>query len=207
MALSNYDELVKQIIAWGHRDDLNTKVPDFIKLAEVEMYNNQREALAIRDMEKIQTATTDSGKYLALPENYESSRSVRILLDNGEIRYQAPEQMRRYPTPGQPRFFTIIGNEIEFDRVPDQTYTLEIQIYVRPTDLSSENQTNSVLEKYPNIYLYGALMQFFSHAQDDQQAIKYDGLFLNAIQGANKAQKKGRHGSAPSMNIDGGMIV
>lgn len=207
MALSTYDELVKEISDWGHRDDLNTKIPDFIKLAEIEMYNNQTEGLAIRDMEKIQTATTSTGRYLALPDNFESSRSIRIVLDSGEIRYRAPEQMERVPSTGQPRFFTVIGNEIEFDRVPDSEYTLEIQCYVRPADLSASNQTNSVLTKYPNIYLYGSLVQMFAHAQDDQQAVKYDGLFRNAVKGANKAQKKGRYGSAPSMNVDGGMIV
>jgi hypothetical protein len=207
MALTNYDELVKAIETWGHRDDLNVLIPDFIKLTEVAMYNNSREPLAIRDMESIQTTTTDTGKYIALPDNYESARSVRLSTVYGEIRYRAPEQLTRLRDTGQPRFFTIIGNEIELDRTPDDEYTLEMQVYVRPDAISADNQTNSVLTNYPNIYLYGALTQFFAHAQDDQQAAKYESAFVGAIQGANKAQKKGRYGPAPSMGLDCGMIV
>ena len=207
MALSSYDELVKAIADWGHRDDLNTKIPDFIQLTEVEMYNNRTAALMVRSMESIQTTTTDTGKYVSLPDNYESTRAVRLTADYGEIRYQSPEQMTRLRNTGKPRFFTIVGNEIEFDRVPDSEYTLEMQVYVRPTALSATNQTNDILTNFPNIYLYGALTQFFAHAQDDQQAAKYETAFISAIQGANKAQKRGRFGPAPSFNLDCGMIV
>lgn len=205
MAISNYDELVKKVIKQSFRDDLDVEVPDFIHLAEIEMYNNQREALKIRDMETIQTATTTTGKFLSLPDNFESTRSIRLDLEYGELGYQSPEQMRRYQYTGRPQFFTIVGNEIEFDRVPDNEYTVEIQCYVRPLDLSVTNQTNSVLDSYPNIYLFGALSQLYIYAQDDQQAIKYDNLFINAILGANKSQKKGRYGPAPTMNLDNGM--
>lgn len=204
---ANYDELLLEIENWGHRDDLGTLIPSFIQFAEVEMFNNQVEALQLRDMETIQTATTDTGKYLALPDNFESTRSIRLTTDYGELRYQSPEQMQNFAYTGKPNFFTIVGNEIKFDRVPDDEYTVEIQCYVRPTALSTDNQTNSVITNYPTIYLYGALTQFFAHAQDDQQAQKYNELFINAIRGANKAQKKGRFGPAPSMNLDNGMIV
>lgn len=207
MTLSTYDDLVKQIENWGHRDDLGVLIPDFIKLAETEIYNNQVAPLMIRDMESINEIITNGTRFLDLPDNYESSRSIRLSADYGEIRYQSPEQIRRCNFTGQPLFFTIIGNQIEFDRIPDSDYTLEIQCFVRPLDLSETNQTNSVLLKFPTIYLYGALTQLFAHSQDDQQAAKYNDLFFNAIKGANKSQKKGRYGPSPTLNLDGGMIV
>ena len=207
---TNYDELIKEVEIWGHRDDLSTLIPSFIQFAEVEMFNNQVEPLLIRDMESIQTTTTSTGKYLSLPSGYESTRSIRLILqslDGGEVRYQSPEQMKRYQYTGKPNFFTIVGNEIEFDRVPDMEYEVEVQIYVKPDPLTEDNQTNTVLNNFPTIYLYGALSQFFIHAQDDTQASKYNELFFNSIRGANKSQKKGRYGPAPSMNLDCGMIV
>lgn len=208
MSLSNYDELVKEIQDWGHRDDLSVKIPDFIKMSEIEMYNNQVEPLAIRDMETIQTVLSSTGKYISLPTNYESMRSIRFTNPSGgELRYQSPEQMKRQPYTGKPLFFTIVGNEIELDRVPDSDYEVEMQIFTRPDDLSEINQTNTVLDKFSTIYLYGALVQFFAYAQDDQQAGKYNELFINAIKGANKSQKKGRFGPAPSMNLDCGMVI
>ena len=205
--LDTYDKLVKEIIDWSHRDDLGVKIPDFIQLAENAMYSNEVEVLAIRGMEMISTSTT-TGQYVALPTDFESARSVRLVTgDNGgELRFQAPEQMRKQVATGKPTFFTVIGNEIQFDRVPDSAYTLEIQYYRKEPSLSTLVQTNAILTSHPSIYLYGALAQVYFFSQDEQQALKYTQLFISAIKGANKADKKGRYGPAPTMSIDG-MIV
>ena len=205
--LDTYDNLVKEIIDWSHRDDLGVKIPDFIQLAENAMYSNEVEVLAIRGMEMISTAAT-AGQYVALPTDFESARSVRLFTcDNGgELRFQAPEQMRKQVATGKPTFFTVIGNEIQFDRVPDSAYTLEIQYYRKEPSLSDLVQTNAILTSHPSIYLYGALAQIYFFSQDQEQALKYTQLFISAIKGANKADKKGRYGPAPAMSIDG-MIV
>ena len=206
--LDTYDNLVKELIDWSHRDDLNTKMPDFIALAENAMYSNDVEVLAIRSMEIISTALT-AGQYLALPDDFESARSVRLVTgDNGgELKFQAPEQMHKQVATGRPNFFTVVGNELQFDRVPDSEYTIEIQYFRKANPLTKANQSNEVLANHPSIYLYGSLAQIFAYAQDDQQAAKYGQLFMGAVKGANKADKKGRYGPAPSMSLDGGMIV
>tara|TARA_R110000772_G_scaffold264034_1_gene384199 strand:+ start:294 stop:920 length:627 start_codon:yes stop_codon:yes gene_type:complete len=208
MALTNFDELYKSIVDWSHRGDLGVKIPDFISLTENAMYSNDAEVLTVRSMETISTALT-AGQYLSLPDNFESARSVRLVTDGGggELRFQAPEQMRKRVAGGRPSFFSVVGNEIQFDRVPDSEYTIEIQYYRKATPLTEANQTNDILTNHPNIYLYGALAQAFSYSQDDQQAGKYVQLFIGAIKGANKADKKGRYGPAPAMSVECGMIV
>ena len=208
MALTNFDELYKSIVDWSHRGDLGEKIADFVALTENAMYSNDAEVLTVRSMETISTALT-AGQYLSLPDNFESARSVRLVTDDGggELRFQAPEQMRKRVTGGRPSFFTVVGNEIQFDKVPDSEYTIEIQYYRKSTPLTEANQTNDILTNHPNIYLYGALAQAFSYSQDDQQASKYIQLFIGAIKGANKADKKGRYGPAPSMSVECGMIV
>ncbi len=207
MAFSDYDELQKEIISWSHRDDLNTKIADFITLAENTMYSNESECLTVRSMETISTATA-AGQYIALPDNFESARSVRLVTgDNGGyLKFQAPEQMRKEASGGRPNFFTVVGDEIQFDRVPDSDYPIEIQYYRRAEPLSDDNLTNEILTNHPSIYLFGALAMLFFHAQDTEQESKYTTLFLSAIKGANKADKKGRYGPAPSMSMQG-MIV
>ena len=207
MALTNYDELVKEIIDWSHRGDLGTKIPDFITLAENAMYSNDKEVLTVRSMETISTALT-VGQYLSLPDNFESARSVRLVTsDNGGyLKFQAPEQMRKEASGGRPNFFTIIGNEIQFDRTPDSEYTIEIQYFKKADALTVTNQTNEILTKHPSVYLFGALTAIFAYASDVEQQIKYNQMFISAIKGANKADKKGRYGPAPTMSIQG-MIV
>ena len=61
MALDTFDNLVKEIIDWSHRADLNAKIPDFILLAENAMYSNDVAVLNVRSMETISTTTTAGG--------------------------------------------------------------------------------------------------------------------------------------------------
>lgn len=207
MALTNYDELQKEIVDWSHRGDLSTKIPDFIQLAENAMYSNDQEVLTLRSMETISTALT-SGQYLALPPNFESARSVRLVTsDNGGyLKFQAPEQMIKEVGTGRPNFFTVIGGEIQFDRTPDSDYTVEVQYFRKATPLSDTNLTNEILTNHPSIYLFGALVALSAFSLDTEQQIKYTQMFISAIKGANKADKKGRYGTAPSMSIQG-MVV
>jgi len=207
MAFSDYDELQKEIVDWSHRADLGTKIPDFITLAENAMYSNDQEVLNVRSMETITTSLT-TGQYVDLPGDFESARSVRLITgDNGgHLKFQAPQQMRKDVSGGRPNFFTIIGNQIQFDRTPDSEYTLEVQYYRKATPLSDTNLTNEILAKHPSIYLFGALSALFSYSLDTEQQIKYTQMFISSIKGANKADKKGRYGPAPSMSIQG-MVV
>ena len=102
------------------------------------------------------------------------------------------------PTTGRPNFFTVSA-QIEFDRVPDDNYALELHYFAVPTPLSATNQTNEVLLSSPNIYLYGALWALYGYANDQMEQQKYGDMFLAAIKGANKKFKQGRYGAAPAM--------
>ena len=204
MSLANYNDLVESIISWGHRKDLNSLIPDFIALAETEMYNNEGWQLETRDMETVSTAPT-SGLYLELPPGFEKARSIQLETGHGlvDVKFQAPEQLLRQSTTGQPRFFSVIGNEIEFDRVPDTAYTIQIQYYKKPDPLTGANQTNSVITNHPNIYLFGALHQMYLYTQDQEQTVTYFSKMQSVIRGANKAAKKARYGAAPYMRVEG----
>ena len=206
--LDSYDNLVKEIIDWSHREDLGVKIPDFIRLAENAIYSNEVAPLTIRSMETI-TSSVTTGQYTDLPADFESARSVRLVTgDNGgQLIFQAPEQMFKQVASGRPSFFTIIGNQIEFDRTPDSNLPLEIQYFRKEPSLSTTVQTNTILTNHPSIYLYGALAQAYFYLQDSEQAQKYTQLFISAIKGANKADKKGRYGPAPSMSLDYGRVV
>lgn len=204
MAIDTYDNLVESVVAWSHRKDILNLMPDFIKLAEFEIYNNAEAQLRVRELETITTATTD-GRYIALPDGFEKARSVQIVTGEGycDIKYQAPEQLIRQITTGKPRFFTVVGNEIEFDREPDSQYDIQVQYYKKTDPLTEENQTNALITNYPNIYLFSVLHQVYIWSQDIDESVVYAGKMQDAIKGANKADKKARYGPAPSMSVEG----
>jgi len=206
--LDTFDNLVKEIVDYSHRNDMGNRIDTFIQLAENAMYSNGVQPLKVRSMAIVST-TAVAGQYVELPPNFESARSVRLVLgdNSGELRYQAPEQLFKQPATGKPLFYTIIGNEIQFGRVPDSDYTLEIQYFRKAEPLTADNQTNEILTNHPQIYLFGALAMLFGFAQDSEQEANYAQKFIGAINGANQADKKGRYGPAPALSLDGGMIV
>lgn len=204
MAITNYDELVKAVVLWSHREDLLTLIPDFISLAEDAMYNNEVQSLKLRSMEFTSTTST-TAKVIALPDDFELSRSTRLTLNYGELTYVTPESLNSLDTIARPFLFTIIGNNIEFNVTPDQEYTIQLQYFRREPALTSANQTNKVLTNHPSIYLNGAILEAMIYAQDFDQQQVYRTRFMNAIMGANRTDKKGRYGNAPSIKVDGGM--
>jgi len=201
MSLDTYDNLKLEIIDWSHRDDLDLKLGTFIQQTETAMFQNPDEVLNVRSAELRATAST-SGRFLALPDSFLEMRRIRIDTDSGflPLTYRTPEQLTSIDGPARPRFFTVTS-QIEFDTVPDEDYTVEIQYLAEFAPLSSSNQTNSVLTNNPNIYLFGALSFAFTISNDTENQVKYFQLFLDAIKGANKKDRKGRYGPRPVMKL------
>jgi len=205
MALDTYDNLKQSVINWSHRGDVDLLMDDFILMTETEMFANSLEVLQIKGQETSDDTLTTTSRLISLPDDYQSMRSIRLSINSNssEVTYRAPEQMKRVDTSGLPRHFTVIGNNIEFDRTPDAVYNVELRYYAKPTPLSTTNATNEVLTKQPNIYLFGCLWATFLFATDEIEAAKYYNQFMGAIKGANKQDKLGRYGPAPAMTIQG----
>ena len=203
MSLDTFDNLKIEIIDWSHREDIDLKVDTFIDLAEVEMYSNAVKRLKVRSGETTATDTAStSTRYVSLPTGFLEMRRLRIDTATGflPLTYRTPEQLHSIDGPARPRFFTVT-DQIEFDTVPDEAYTIDFQYLAEFTPLSSSNQTNPVLTLDPNIYLYGALKQAFLWAVDREEASKYHDLFIAAIRGANKKFIAGKYGQSPVMKV------
>lgn len=203
MSLDTFDNLKLEIIDWSHRGDIDLRVETFIELAEQAMYANTVEVLNVRGQE-VEADLVTSGIDLALPDDFQSARSLKIVTGSGDIELypQAPAQIVNLPAPGIPSCFTVT-DVIRFNREPDDAYDIKLQYFKIPTPLSKSNQTNEILGEFPSIYLYGALAQVFTFAVDQVEAEKYFSLMLGAIEGANKKDKQGRYGPAPVMSFDG----
>jgi hypothetical protein len=199
MSLTTYLGLKDSIEAWSHRNDVASRLDDFIDLAESEMLKWIR----IRDMETRATAVT-SGRYLSLPSDFLEMRRLRMIsgAQYFEVLSSTPEGMYITQDSGMPKLFTVTS-QVEFDRTPDSAYTVEMQYYGKPTALSATNTTNSILTKYPNIYLFGSLWALYLWALQEDKAEYYYGKLMQAIQTANREDKKGRHGPAPAMRYGG----
>lgn len=212
MPFSNYEELKESIISYSHRSDIDLKVQDFVTLSEKSMYNPPNndgrpiEPLRLKQLEQTATATlpTDSS-FIALPDNFSELRNSRLDIVNESdfLEYRSPEQLRRYDDSGRPCFFTVIGDQIEFDRISDEAIEIEIQYYSTDTALTEVNDTNLVLTNHPELYLFGALYHLNIFTGDIENLALYKGEFIAALEGANKADKRGRFGPSPVMKVAG----
>lgn len=206
MALDNYSNLKAAVRRWTHRTDLDAVMDDIIDLCESEIYFGE-EPLKLRLMEARATASLDtSSRFLALPDDFISVRRLKIDLTNGDytLQYRTPDQLtyEQVDVTGKPQRFTVT-TQLEFDRVPDDDYTAEIQYYKKLGALSSAAPTNTLLTNYPNIYLYGCLSAAFVFASEEDKATYWKGAFQQAIRGANMVDQNSAYGPAPQMIFHG----
>lgn len=204
MALNNYTELKKSIIEWSHREDADLQIPDFIKIAESEMYANDTQMLDSLHFEKTTTLTANA-KEITLPSDF--IEPINVKLDVGgnllDIQYLAPQEMKEKNHNGTPTAYTVIGNRIRFNTTPVTSLSLQLDYLGELTPLSDENPQNDVLLKFPQIYLFGALWALKQWADEPQDSEVYYIRFIKAIKGANKKSKKARFGSSLQMRIKG----
>lgn len=204
MALDNYANLKAAIVRLDGSDSIADILDDAIDLAEAEMYANADEPIKHRSMELRSTASTNGTRFLELPTGFLQMRALHLVLagSNRDVRYATPESIKYTASSGKPSVFTVTS-QIEFDRTPDSTYTIEMSYFAKLTALDDTNTTSDILADNPSIYLYGALWAVNLFNAEEEKAQYYYGLFINAVKGANKRYKKGRHGPAARMIIEG----
>ena len=201
MSISTYLQLKTAIQNWSKRGDTLSVLDDFIDLAESDIAAN----LKVRSMESTTTGLTGtSTRYLTLPTGFLSMRKFRLYTggESFEIEYKAPESMNIQTAAGRPRFFTVT-DQVEFDRVPDSDYSYDMAHFKSLPALSATNTTNDILTRFPTVYLYGSLFHFGQWAHDAAMTQQYSMLFDEAMKRANKLDRRGRHGPAPAMRIEG----
>lgn len=198
MPITTYAELKSKIQTWGKRTDSVSLIDDFIDLAEADIWASLR----IREMEARATATVStSSRFLELPDNYLEMRRFKIdhaSIGDTELTFRAPTSLIVIDSAGMPCFYTVT-TQIEFDRVPDDDYTVEMEYYRKLTALSGSATSNAVLTNYPMIYLSGALRYFYLWAEDETNGLKYEKIFYGLIAETNLKNKRGQYGPAPTI--------
>ena len=186
MAITTYAELQTAVKNWSKRTDLDSIIPDFIRLAELRVNRNLR----IRKMEtRVTTNTVASQAYYGLPTNFLQMRGFKLNTSPlTDLDYLTPEMMDRTwagSINGKPRSYTIVGDEVRLGPKPDGVYEMEMLYYQSPTSLSDSNTSNFMLTANPDILVYAALIELNSYSANDTAIMKSTQLFneaINAIQ-------------------------
>jgi hypothetical protein len=176
--ITSYSTLKSAVADYLNRQDLTTVIPTFISLAEKEI----QRTLRVRDMLCRSTATI-SDQYAALPVDFLEMKKFRISV-NGLWRpltilgdKQVDDVRLSYGTTGAPESYALNADALEFVPAPDGEYDTEMTYYEKITPLSDDDTTNWLLEKAPDLYLFGALLQSAPYLKEDERIGLWSGLY------------------------------
>lgn len=204
MAISTFSELKTAVANWLARDDLTSRIPEFITLFEAKANRDLR----CTQMEKRSYVTidldTDEPEFITLPSNFQTMRRARLSSVTGKPRLQFLSGMQmdayRYSTAnstGQPIYFTVVGDELELAPTPDAEYTIEMVYRAYLTALSDAATTNWLLTLAPDAYLYGALMEAAPYMKDDARVATWAAGYSHAVDGLNRLAMDQSFGAGP----------
>jgi len=152
-----------------------------------------------------QASASTSARYLALPEKYLQMQICRLITDPvTRLKYTSLDDMtsKISSASGKPGWYTV-HEEIEFDKVPDSAYSVEMIYYAKVTTLSSTNQSNGILTECPDLYLYGALLEAETFLDNDERLPTWRAAFDTGLADANMSHMKSMRGSAPQERVLG----
>lgn len=189
MTIATYADLQAAVGNWLNRTDLTARVPEFIALAESRMNGHLRN----RSMEVRTTLTcTPASAYVALPADMIEMRRLIVASTSTApsrvLKYLTPDAITNdYPcdTTGEPRVFTVIAGNAQLAPIPDSAYALELTYMQAVPALSDSNPTNWLLTKYPDVYLYGSLMQAVTFLKSWGELAGLQQLYRDAVDNAN----------------------
>lgn len=180
--ITSYSTLKDNVADWLNRSDLTSQIPVFIQLAEAEL--NRR--LRAKDMIARSDALLNA-QYTPLPSDFLEARSLYLLTSPvTRLEFITVEKMEQlkyqgYSTTGTPVYYTVIGNTFESLPSPDQSYTAELVYYAKLPALTDSATTNWLLNKHPDIYLYGTLIQSAPYMRDDERVVVWSGLYEKGL--------------------------
>ena len=191
MSLDTYTGLVAEIGDWLDRDDLTTRIPTFIRLVEAKV--NRR--LSDPDMEEV-VETTAAGDYTDLPAGF----GEMVSISTGDLPL-GPMSAAEYAgidstISGRPRFYTIVDGAIGF-YPRNSTAAIRMVFRKNVPALTSSNETNWLLTRAPDVYLYGALTEASAFLVEDDRAGSWKGLFDQAMAEMMVDANRRRWGAGP----------
>lgn len=181
MAFDTYANLQLAIAGFLNRADLTSVIPDFITLAEAEM----RRRLRTRRATGRSTATLTS-EYIAVPSDFGGPRAIVLtgtnpiaLLEYAEPSKMLEVQQGTFTGTGQPKWYSVVGENLQFLPVPDGSYAIEMTYWKGLAALTTSATSNWMLTDNPDAYLYGSLMHSAPYLMDDERV----GMWATAFTG------------------------
>lgn len=198
MSITTKATLVDNIYKWLIRDQTTDSfvneqlVETYIQLTESE-FNRELKIFDLISTEAITLGTVNN--YRDLPDGFRGIISFEFDDRPYDLEFFATRRAmkERYASNlGRPAAYTIIGNRIYFNCIPDQAYTMTMDYYEAVEPLSDSVTSNIILEKYPDAYLYGGIRQALINLNIKERLEDVAVVYKDIIDRIKEDDKNGR---------------
>ena len=198
MPFENYDVLQQSIAGWLARTDLEQRIPDFIRLAEVKFFNDL-DLRTLEDEVRLDTKIPAGENPWPFPPDAGEIRFFRINTSPPRVleivSLSKISDARYHNKSSFPAAAAVVGRSLEFD-VPSVEEN-DITVWYYPSTmgyLTENNTTNGVLERRPDLYLYGSLLQAAPYVGADQRVAVWGSFYEAAVSTERALQFRRRLG-------------
>ena len=207
--ITDYQSLKDTVGRWLARETdtvFTSEVATFIQLAEAQMHNDLRARETICRAQGILNE-----EFEWLPESFLEMHQVSLITSNAANNDQVwtplgfvevDDLLKKRAAGGitSVEFYTVYGEQIRFTHPPsgDDIPPLEFEMvyWGRFSALNDTDNVNSILTAYPQIYLYGSLLQAEAFVMNDQRLALWKSSYDGAVETANSVAEKRRGTSA-----------
>jgi hypothetical protein len=186
MTIASYSDLQSSLQSWANRSDL--PVSDLILLTEARFNRD----VNFRQLEPDKALTGVPGsRFIALPTQFSEPRVLWIEWSWGreQLRNVEASSMLTRTNAGRPYYWTIDNTNIAFERPLDIAYAFSFRM-TQQVALSASTPTNYVLTNYPDIYLYGGLVQAALWMKDPEMLKTFEAAYQQAVNSTNQQEAR-----------------
>lgn len=197
MSITTYSELQTEVASWLRRDDLTTKIPDFIMLAERHI-DRQVRTFNLETSSSI-SITGGTAEY-SLPTDFLTPINFTLNTDPIQYLHRMSEQELdiHYARSGsgRPQAYAIVNVQLKLKPTPDGAYTGNFSYHQKLPSLSNTQTTNFFLDEHADIYLYGALAHGYKFTQDTRQSVLFFQLFQDQLEQLRTSENRNKWGGS-----------
>lgn len=192
-SLGTRAELLTAAASWyANRTDLPTE--NLLALAEARL----NRLLKLRTIETDSALTGTIGvRTIALPATFKGEPIALFLNRSGVGREEmvfVPSDMDTSTSNGEPRYWTIDGTNVAFERPCDQAYSFTLKHLAKGLTLAAgaSGDTNALLTNHPDVYLFACQYEAAKYVRDFEKAQAWLSELTEVVQQINLQDHRSR---------------
>ena len=218
--ITTYGGLKAGVLAWLARTGdalLDSRFDDFLLNCERRIYYGhatddpanplRSDALRIPEMETADAAFALNSGTVAQPATFLELISAQLNSPQGPLQIVSQRTLDGYGTQslGGTRLIAVSGQNFRLLDAPTAG-TATLRYYQKLTTPAGAT-VNAILTGYPDVYLYGCLVEAAIFTQDQDAALRYIPLYNASVSGLNARTQRITASSVPVIRLRAGMVV